>query len=130
MSGDINIGRGRYEVRYRFSRDELRELGAKLAAVVQSVYDQKTAKAESAKAFAAEIEGLENQAARIVRALNEGAENREMQCEVWYNHPRPGVKTLRWQDHGEGQATREESMTTAEMQTSFRFEGDDSSRKQ
>jgi hypothetical protein len=118
MSG--SVGSGRYEVRYRFTREELRELGTKLAVMVQRIYDQKTAKAESAKAFAAEIESLENLTARVVRAINEGAETREVECSIWFNHPRQGVKTIRWQDAGEG--AMEAPMTPAEMQSAFAFD--------
>lgn len=110
----MTTGRGRYEVRYRFTRDELRELGAKLAGMVAEIADVEADKAAANKQYASTLESLKTQVMKLGRAINEGAEYREVECNVYFNHPRPGVKTLSWTDAGDGQ--EEVAMTPAEMQ--------------
>lgn len=108
------------EVRYSFTREELRELGLRLALRAQEIVNQKAAKKSSGAAFNAAIAALEDQAMITVRALNERAEWREMECPVTFNDPHVGRKTIRRPDTGE--VVAEEAMTPSEMQRPLAFQ--------
>jgi hypothetical protein len=110
----------RREVRYEFTREELRELGHRLALKAQEILDARAEKKLAAGAYASKINALEEQALIIVRALNERAEMREMDCRVEYHLPRNGMKTIYRSDTGV--AIAEEPMTPAELQQPLAFE--------
>ena len=117
--GENNVGSGIYEVKYTFTREELRELGLRLAAKAQEIYNQKAAKKAAASAAAAAIQQLEDDAAKLVQKLNQLSETRTMECRILYHHPRQGMKTVERPDTGE--QVCQEPMSEAEMQSSFVF---------
>lgn len=115
-----NVTTGLYEVKYDFTREELRELGIRLATKAQEIYSVRADKKAAMKAFASQIEELENQTAALVRKLNERSESREVECAVHYHEPKKGVKTVIRLDTGE--VAGEWPMTAAELQSSFVFD--------
>lgn len=117
---DHNIGTGIFEVKYTFTREELRELGLRLAAKAQEIYNQRAAKLAAVATMAAAIKQLEADAEVIVRKLNNLYETRPMECRIHYHTPKHGFKTVIRPDTGE--TVREaEPMTESEMQSSFVF---------
>jgi hypothetical protein len=114
-----NVGTGVFPCKYKFTREELRELGLRLAARAQEIYNAKAAKKTAAAVAKARIEELEEDAAALVRKLNELNETRDIECRIHYNLPRRGMKTIIRTDTGE--AEFEAPMTEAEMQGAFVF---------
>src|SRR5262245_62511426 len=88
---DHNIGSGIYEVKWRFTSEELRELGLRLAAKAQEIYNAKAARKAAAAAAAGLIQQLEDDAAMFVQKLNQLYEPRKMECSIHYHHPRHGM---------------------------------------
>ena len=116
---EANIGTGFFECKYRFNREELRELGLRLAAKAQEIYNAKAAKKAASAAAGGLIQQLEDDAAMLVQKLNNLTESRKMECRILYHHPKHGYKTIERVDTGE--QFPEEPMTEAEMQSSFVF---------
>lgn len=116
-----------YRVRYQFTREELRELGLRLAAKTQELYSARDALKASAASARAFINECEAEAGIMVRALNELAEWREVECWVMYNSPRRGVKSIVRRDTGE--VDHQEPMTPAELQRAFNFEAQASAER-
>jgi hypothetical protein len=118
--GDQNVGAGIFTVKHTFTREELRELGLRLAGKAQEVYNAKSAKKAAAAAAAGHIQELEDDVAGLVQKLNQLWEPREMECQIYYHTPKHGYKTIIRPDTGE--TIREpEPMSEAEMQSSFVF---------
>lgn len=117
---DHNIGTGIFEVKWTFTREELRELGLRLAAKAQEIYNQRAAKKAAVATMAAAIEQLEAEASVMVHALNNLYELRKMECSVHYHTPKHGFKTILRPDTGETVGDPV-PMTEAEMQSSFVF---------
>lgn len=109
------------EARHTFTRDELRELGERLARRAQSVYDLREQLAEHGAAIKAQIKSAEGDVALLARKINEGYELRPTECEIVYNLPKRGVKTLIRLDNGE--AAGEMAMTPEEQQQQLPFDG-------
>jgi uncharacterized FlaG/YvyC family protein len=109
-----------HQVKYRFTRDEVRELGERLARRASDVYTLREAQKETNAKLKADIQSAEGDVAEIARKINEGYEMRDMECRVEYHIPRQGVKSIIRADTGE--VVREEVMTPQEMQASFVFD--------
>ena len=114
-----NIGAGIYEVKYTFTREELRELGLRVAAKVRDLYNERTARAAAVAMYVGHIKALEKEISDLVEKLNMLSEPRKMECTIHYHIPKHGVKTIIRPDTGE--TVTEEPMSEAEMQSSFVF---------
>lgn len=110
-----------YACKYKFTRDEIRELGEQLARRAQDVYTSRTDLANVSAALKAQIKAAESELESLARRINNGYEMRDMECVVEFNAPRKGVKTIVRSDNGETMAV--ETMTPADMQSGLPFEG-------
>ena len=107
------------QLKYTFSADEQRELGAALAREAQGIYDLRAEKTEATAAITARIKSAEKRAADLTVKINNGYELREVEVMHMLEEPRPGMKRIIRADTGEH--LRDEPMTAAEMQSSFGF---------
>jgi len=117
---DHNIGSGIYSVKYTFTREELRELGLRLADKARSIANTRTAKLAAIAEFSSQIKTLEKDAYELVDKLNSLSEHRDMECAIHYHTPKHGFKTVIRPDTGET-VRDSEPMSEAEMQSSFVF---------
>ena len=117
---DHNIGSGIFEVKWTFTREELRELGLRLAAKAQERYNAIAAKKAAAAAAAGAIQLLHDEEAMLVQKLNQLYELRQMECSIHYHTPKHGYKTIIRPDTGDT-VGEPQQMTEAEMQSSFVF---------
>ena len=117
---DHNVGSGIYEVKWRFTSEELRELGLRLAAKAQEIYNAKAARKAAAAAAAGLMQQLEEEHAMFVQKLNQLYEMRKMECSIHYHTPKHGYKTIVRPDTGDTVGDPQ-PMTEAEMQSSFVF---------
>jgi len=106
-------------IKYVFTRDEVTDLGAKLARECQQYADVEHEKAQAAAAFGAEMKAALGRVADLTQKINNGYELRNVECIVLMEVPRPGMKTLIRADTNE--PLRSEPMTMAEMQSNFGF---------
>ena len=111
----------KYEsVRYVFSNDELRELGGKLAAEVQTLLDLKAQKSASLADYTARLKAAEAVAKDLTMKIANRSEDREVEVLEILSTPRAGWKRIVRVDNNE--TLREAPMTLAEMQETFGFE--------
>jgi hypothetical protein len=106
-------------VKYVFSEPETRVLGEELAREVQSLMDLKDEKKTTLAEIAARTQTLEKRVRDLTHKINFGYEDRDVEVFVLLETPRPGLKRIVRVDNNA--TIREESMTVAEMQSSFGF---------
>jgi hypothetical protein len=110
----------KYEtVRYSFTLDELRELGAKLATEVQALLDLREQKSATLADFSAQIKSAEQVVRDTTLKIAQRSEDREIEVLEILSTPRPGWKRIIRID--DNTTLRELPMTTAEMQQDFSF---------
>ena len=76
------------EVKHRFTLDELRELGDRLARRAQEVERLRGEQKTVVTAIKAGIEAAAGEVRKIAAAMVAGHEYREAECAVFYNTPR------------------------------------------
>lgn len=106
---------------YKFTRDELRQLGEQLALANQNVYTLRGNKKTTVASMEAAIKEAEERAADITRKLNEKSEMRATEVEALFDTPRIGLKTIRRVDTGE--EIRTDPMSDLDRQATLTFEG-------
>jgi hypothetical protein len=111
-------------VEYRFTPEELRELGMDLGRANQTVYDLRSEKSSVVTSLGATIKSAEKHAAELTTKLNQKFEMREVEVVAEMDKPKPGLKTIYRTDTGD--ELRTVAMTLEEQQGTFRF--DDESR--
>lgn len=111
-------------IRYPFTGDEIRDLGASLAREHQTVLDLLERQKAVAAEFAASIKAAKGRETELTVKINNGYEMREVECLVLFDTPRPGMKRLVRMDNPDEQVA-DEAMTLAEMQGSFGWEPPD-----
>jgi hypothetical protein len=118
------------EVRWNFTRQEIRQLGVQMAREAQAVYDARAQKVATVAEFMAQIKSREKCVADLATKINNGYEMREVPCDVVYDHPQAGWKTIVRADNGE--RVEDGPMTDAEMQREFIFPiaGDEAEKPQ
>lgn len=104
---------------YKFTRDELRQLGEQLALANQNVYTLRSDKKTTVASMEAAIKAAESHAAEITRKLNEKGEMRPTEVHYVMDTPRPGYKTVARIDTGE--EIRVDPMTDEERQATLPF---------
>jgi hypothetical protein len=106
-------------VEYRFTSDELRELGMELGRANQTIYDLRSDKASVVTSMGAAIKAAEKHAAELTTKLNQKFEMRDTEVIAVMDRPRSGLKTLVRVDTGE--ELRIVAMTLEEQQSTFSF---------
>lgn len=104
---------------YKFTRDELRQLGEDLAVANQEVYTLRGEKKTAQASIESSIKNAEARAAAITRKINERSELREVEVEAVLDTPRPGLKTITRKDTAE--EIRTEVMTKEDRQVTMEF---------
>jgi hypothetical protein len=107
-------------VRYDFSSEERAELGEKLAASNEKIYQLRASKKLATAEINAAIQGAEDESATLTIKMRQGFEMREQQITILMNRPKRGMAQIILASTGEVLETR--PMTTDEMQESFEFE--------
>ncbi len=120
MASQGHVGTGIFNVKYTFNREELRELGLRLADKARTVFSIRAARASAVAEFAGQIKTAEREVAELVDKLNSLSEHRDVECAIHYHEPKQGYKTILRLDNGE-LAREPEPMSEAEMQSSFVF---------
>jgi hypothetical protein len=111
-------------IKYKFSPDEIRELGEALAREAQAVFDLREQKTNAVAVFLAQLKAANKRVADLTTKINNGYEVRDIECMYVFDQPRTGLKTLiRCDDSSE---VHIQAMTLEEQQRTFNFpEGDD-----
>jgi len=110
------------EVKHRFTTDEMRELGDRLAHRAQEVERLRGEQKTVAAAIKAGIEAAMGEMRKIAGAMAAGHEMRAAECSVFYHTPRHGVKT--YMPASADDEPREEAMTPADLQQNLAFGGE------
>ena len=106
-------------VRYKFTDDELRDLGVQLAREQQGVDTLRDEKAETTAAVNARIKEAERRVSEMAVKVTNGYDWIDVEIMQMLDEPRAGMKRIMRTDTGEH--LRDEPMTAAEKQTSFGF---------
>jgi hypothetical protein len=115
-------------VKYPFTRDEIRQLGADLARATWAAIEIEAQKKIAMADFASDKKAIDARRAELALKIERGFEMREMECLVYWSMPKPGFKTLVRADTGE--CVREAAMTPDEMQRLLDFGAEESGTPQ
>lgn len=85
----------------RITEEEQRDLGKELAESIFEQEGKESAAKESARQFKNEIAEIVAQSTRLSQILHDGAEYRDVKCEIHIDMPEPGRKTTIRTDTGE-----------------------------
>lgn len=87
---------------YQFSTEELEDMSTTVFNNISSVQDLKIEKKETTKQFSDKIKVLEKQNVEFGHLIQQGFEEREIACNVQFNFPIDGKKTItRLDDHSQ-----------------------------
>lgn len=101
----------------KFTTEELKEIGINLALENQYKERLEAAKKQSQSQFKSEIDAADAKIKSLAQKLARGSEDREIDCDVLYNTPEEGKKTIKREDTGE--TVQVMDMTEAEQQDLF-----------
>ena len=113
-------------VRYKFTPNEIVDLGDALSREYRKLSEAKLAKSAAAAAHGAEIKAIEQNCTDMADKITLGYEYRDVECEVEFNTPRSGTKRIIRPDTGE--TVRDLPMSEEERQESLPFDGDGAKR--
>lgn len=85
----------------KFTDEEMRQFGITLAQEAQRKERLEDAKKQSASQFKADIDAMDAQIRSLSQKLARGSEDRYVDCDVFYNSPEEGKKTIVRTDTGE-----------------------------
>jgi hypothetical protein len=102
------------EVKFKLTEEEKLAAGARLARAITELAELEARRKEVAEALSAEKKRLEKECLVISRSLENGWVWREVECDIFYDQPRPGMKSIVRSDTGA--VDREEPMTDDEKQ--------------
>lgn len=85
----------------KFTDEEMRQFGVTLAQEAQRKERLEDAKKQSASQFKADIDAVDAQIRSLSQKLARGSEDRYVDCDVYYNSPEEGKKTIVRTDTGE-----------------------------
>ena len=100
-----------------FTTEELKEIGVQLALENQRKERLEDQKKQSQSQFKSEIDAADAKIKSLAQKLARGSEDREIECDVLFNTPEEGKKTVRRGDTGEVVCTQ--PMTESEMNDLF-----------
>ena len=109
-----------HEVKHKFDRTELLELGEELARATEELREIERRKKEIAADLASDQKRADGRVAALAGKIRDKYEFREVACIAIYGVPRAGMKTLRRSDTGE--ELEPVPMTASEMQAGLDFE--------
>jgi len=101
-------------LKYIFSHDEIHEKGSELARLNSEAAKISDEKKSVTSSFKAQLDEKNAQIGVIGQHINNGYEHRYVECEIHYNDPNTGMKTIYRKDTGE--VVKKETMTAEEMQ--------------
>lgn len=101
----------------KFTTEELKEIGIKLALENQRKERLEDEKKQSQSQYKSEIDAADAKIKSLAQKLARGSEDREIDCDVLYNTPEEGKKTIKREDTGE--TIQVMDMTEAEQQDLF-----------
>lgn len=107
---------------YTFSEQEKRDIASKLAQANQALSELNDRKAQVAADFKAQITATESVIAKESRRYTNGYEFRDVDCDVLFDKPSHGLKTIVRKDTGE--VVKEREMTSEDMQQKLDLSGD------
>lgn len=85
----------------KFTDEEMRQFGITLAQEAQRKERLEDAKKQSASQFKADIDAVDAQIRSLSQKLARGSEDRYVDCDVFFNSPEEGKKTIVRTDTGE-----------------------------
>jgi len=100
-----------------FTTEELKEIGVKLALENQRKERLEDQKKQSQSQFKSEIDAADAKIKSLAQKLARGSEDREIECDVLFNTPEEGKKTIKRSDTGEVVSTQ--PMTESELNDLF-----------
>lgn len=106
-------------VPYKFTREEIHQLGQDLARANQQIYDLRGEKVTAVASLGAAIKAAEKCAADLTTKINQKFEMRSVEVIAVMDRPKVGAKTIVRSDSGE--ELRTEAMTLEEQQASLDF---------
>jgi hypothetical protein len=101
-------------LKYEFSEEETRDNAKSLARTSQQLSELELKKKQMMADIKSEIDDANAYAARLARWVNDEYDFRNVECEVTFDTPSPGWKTIVRLDTGE--SVKEARMTSEEMQ--------------
>jgi len=101
-------------LKYQFTHDELHQKGVDLARMNSEMLALDNEKKSVVADFKAKIEGKTAEVELTSNHINNGYEYRRIECEIRFNDPSTGWKTVVRKDNGE--VVRKEQMTEEELQ--------------
>jgi len=101
-------------LKYEFTEDEITALAKKLAYETRTLEELRDQKKSVVSDFTNKITGAEASISMLANNINNGYEYRYIDCEVSFNNPEAGQKSIIRIDTGE--IVRIEDMTQAERQ--------------
>lgn len=100
-----------------FTTEELKEIGVKLALENQRKERLEDEKKQSQSQFKSEIDAADAKIKSLAQKLARGSEDREIECDVLFNTPEEGKKTIQRGDTGE--VVSIQPMTESELNDPF-----------
>lgn len=85
----------------KFTTEELKDIGIKLALANQRLERLEDDKKQSQSQFKSDIDAANAEIKSLAQKLARGSEDRNVDCDVLYNTPNEGKKTIRRNDTGE-----------------------------
>lgn len=107
-------------LKYTFAKEELFQKGNDLARMNSELRGIESERKAVAASFKAKEELKQKEIDEICNHVNNGYEHRYIDCEIRYNDPNTGMKSIFRKDNGE--LVRKESMTEEELQLELQFE--------
>jgi len=101
-------------LRYNFSESEIKEFSKKLAYENKQLEELEEAKKTVAAEFSSKIQSAKSQISKLATNINNGYDYREIKCEILFDVPETGYKTIKRLDTNE--VVRVEEMTPQELQ--------------
>lgn len=100
-----------------FTTEELKEIGVKLALENQRKERLEDEKKQSQSQFKSEIDAADAKIKSLAQKLARGSEDREIECDILFNTPEEGKKTVKRGDTGE--VVQVLNMTESELNDLF-----------
>jgi len=101
-------------LQYKFSDEEISEMSKDLAYKSKELEQLESAKKSLTAEFNSKIQSAKTEISRLANNINNGFDFREIECEVIYDEPTEGLKTIKRLDTN--QVISIEKMTPDEMQ--------------
>jgi len=114
MNTTVKTKTTRELLKYAFTHDELHQKGVDLARMNSEMLSLDNEKKSIVADFKAKIEGKTAEIELVSNHINNGYEYRRIECEIRFNDPNAGFKTIVRKDNGE--VVRKEPMTEDELQ--------------